>query len=332
MRGFASQIRLFGDATKGEYNMRHLTSRYAAVIAGSLLMIGLARHPAPAETILVNAQSNIYGAGHTTPPNPGGGGGGLLPNVISLVPGYEKVLVFSSVTGTVMSWPGDPGNGPDGYYQLGNHTVIDSYGGISETWVCDLKFFLAGVCLDYNEPVDPPPDYLLICGYSLQNPEFSPELRQVFYIGDGLTGTGSGVAQVFHLPSSATRLYLGFADGYFQLGLPGFYGDNTGSLTASYNVYSLAPISKFTLTPASVKGGRKVKGQIQLSVAAPSGGVLIYLASNNWAAVIPSTVIVPAGKKSVNFQIATTKVPISQKAKIQAWSTNTVSKTLKITK
>lgn len=38
----------------------------------------------------------------------------------------------------------------------------------------------------------------------------SPQLRQVFYIGNGLTPTG--VPQVFHAPSNAKRLFLGVMD------------------------------------------------------------------------------------------------------------------------
>jgi hypothetical protein len=41
----------------------------------------------------------------------------------------------------------------------------------------------------------------------------SPDLQQIFFIGDGLTGTGSGSVQTFIAPTGATRLYLGVADG-----------------------------------------------------------------------------------------------------------------------
>jgi hypothetical protein len=42
----------------------------------------------------------------------------------------------------------------------------------------------------------------------------SPGLRQIFWIGDGLTGTGVGSVQQFFAPSGATRLFLGAADGF----------------------------------------------------------------------------------------------------------------------
>jgi hypothetical protein len=40
----------------------------------------------------------------------------------------------------------------------------------------------------------------------------SPLLQQVFFIGDGLTGTGTGSTQLFTIPSGATRLFLGSSD------------------------------------------------------------------------------------------------------------------------
>jgi hypothetical protein len=44
----------------------------------------------------------------------------------------------------------------------------------------------------------------------------APQLQQVFFIGDGLTGTGSGERQTFMVPTGATRLFLGSADGVGQ--------------------------------------------------------------------------------------------------------------------
>jgi tRNA A-37 threonylcarbamoyl transferase component Bud32 len=41
---------------------------------------------------------------------------------------------------------------------------------------------------------------------------FAPELRQIFFIGDGLTGTGSGDVQRFRVPTGATRLFLAVSD------------------------------------------------------------------------------------------------------------------------
>jgi hypothetical protein len=56
----------------------------------------------------------------------------------------------------------------------------------------------------------------------------APELHQGFFIGDGLTGTGTGSVQKFYVPTGATRLYLGVYDAYGWTGLPGYYDDNGG--------------------------------------------------------------------------------------------------------
>jgi len=53
----------------------------------------------------------------------------------------------------------------------------------------------------------------------------SPLLNQIFFIGDGLTGTGSGAEQQFTAPAGATRLFLSVADSV------GGSQNNVGSLT-----------------------------------------------------------------------------------------------------
>jgi hypothetical protein len=55
----------------------------------------------------------------------------------------------------------------------------------------------------------------------------SPQLNQVFFIGDGLTATGGGSVQQFVIPAGATRLYLGSSDG------PGANFNNSGSFTVA---------------------------------------------------------------------------------------------------
>ncbi len=54
----------------------------------------------------------------------------------------------------------------------------------------------------------------------------SPELGQVFYIGDGINAGGD--FQSFVAPTGATRLFLGIPDGFGFGGAPGAYDDNDG--------------------------------------------------------------------------------------------------------
>lgn len=66
----------------------------------------------------------------------------------------------------------------------------------------------------------------------------APEVGQVFFIGDGLTGTGIGRPQAFVVPATATHLYLGFVDTCANF-LPGCYSDNSGTLTATFGLYNI---------------------------------------------------------------------------------------------
>lgn len=75
----------------------------------------------------------------------------------------------------------------------------------------------------------------------------SPLLNQVFFIGDGLTGDGTGARQTFIAPNLATTLYLGFADAPGYSGVPGAYVDNSGSLDVTID----APVAGAVPEPAS---------------------------------------------------------------------------------
>jgi hypothetical protein len=85
---------------------------------------------------------------------------------------------------------------------------------------------LSGVFLAAGLPAWRPPvlDFRNVENFTT----LSPLLGQVFWIGDGLTGTGSGAFQTFNVPGAATRVFLGSFD--LQA------GDNTGQMTAVFNI------------------------------------------------------------------------------------------------
>jgi hypothetical protein len=121
---------------------------------------------------------------------------------------------------------------------------MDSYGGISgmnlfESVPADRRvMFLAGVFLTDGQPTAPAPASLDFSSTALGR-SFSflaPELQQTFYIGDGLTGEGSGAVQSFLVPDGATRLFLGIVDGGYFVGGPDYYNNNRGSFTADFEV------------------------------------------------------------------------------------------------
>jgi len=89
---------------------------------------------------------------------------------------------------------------------------------------------LAGVFLDNSTPSSGPAPATLNFepgGVGIGFNSLSPILRQVFYIGDGVDGSGN--FQTFIAPAGATRLALGIPDGFGFVGPPGAYDDNDGS-------------------------------------------------------------------------------------------------------
>lgn len=214
----------------------------AKKIVNTLAAIGLGLaitnvNPVKAAQLTISGQSNIFGAGKTSAPAPGGGFGGQLPPVFNFAAAAGQVLTFSNISGSINFAGANPAystNGiGDGGYFFG--TNILSYGGISGIRNDNAFGFLVGVFLTDSEPTDPAPFALGFTNYTSFE-EISPRLNQTFFIGDGLTGSGSGNIQRFLVPDRATRLFLGFADGLGIQGTPGYYGDNTGSLVANFDI------------------------------------------------------------------------------------------------
>ncbi len=102
---------------------------------------------------------------------------------------------------------------------------------------------LVGVFLDGSVPSSgPAPATLDFSGGGLGT-DFallSPLLRQVFYIGDGVTS--GNVFQEFIAPAGATRLFLGIPDGFGFDGAPGAYDDNDGSYRVRIGVNEVPTI------------------------------------------------------------------------------------------
>ncbi len=89
---------------------------------------------------------------------------------------------------------------------------------------------LAGVFLTDEIPDSgPAPERLDFrqSGIGIDFELLSPQIGQVFYIGDGVTSDGA--FQQFVAPANATRLLIGIPDGFGFDGPPGAYDDNDGS-------------------------------------------------------------------------------------------------------
>jgi hypothetical protein len=88
--------------------------------------------------------------------------------------------------------------------------------------------FLVGVFLGDGMPPTPEPSRLDFTNGMPADP-LAPELGQTFLIGDGK-------GHKYTVPLEATRLYLGFADGYLYQGPPGWYDNNAGELKVTVDI------------------------------------------------------------------------------------------------
>lgn len=147
-----------------------------------------------------------------------------LPPEIS-ISGGDTVQVSDPAVGGISFFNGFGGitYGPEGNPADSN---LSSFGGISG--YLGTQGALVGVFLDATIPVSGPPPTLdfRTGGIGTDFTSLSPDLGQIFFIGDGRTS--GGTFQSFVAPSTATRLFLGIPDGFSFVGQPGAYDDNDG--------------------------------------------------------------------------------------------------------
>ncbi|MFT7771809.1 PEP-CTERM sorting domain-containing protein [Roseateles sp.] len=207
--------------------MKSLTAALATVLLTATPLAAQAQ----SGNLAVDAQANIFGYGVGTPA-PGGGGGGVLAPVIALNAGTGRTITFAA--SGIAGWGGSLNNGPDGGLFSGS-TQIPAVGPISG-YSGPLSGFLVGVFIEAGDISGlAAPGGLSYAGTAdYAQASYAPNLRQVFFIGDGLTGTGAGAPQVFHIPDGAGALVLGIADAYGFNAAAGYYYDNVGSFDVMY--------------------------------------------------------------------------------------------------
>ena len=100
-------------------------------------------------------------------------------------------------------------------------------------------------------------------------------------------------------------------------------GDPTGPVQGT--------IAGLSIAPSAVVGGQgNAAGTVTLASSAPAGGVLVNLSSNNGAAGVPATLVIPQGQTSGNFNVTTSAVGTTTLATITATSANSASAGLTI--
>lgn len=196
-----------------------------------VLILALACRDLPAAvTVSVDAACNIYGAGHTPPndtPDVGPHGGGVAPVMVSLAALSNAPALQFQASGSVSFCSGCALNGPDGN---GGTWAGPGYNGISGITNVPARSLIAAF-VNANEPTNPAPASLDFGVIGTGFASLAPQLNQLFFIGDGVNGAGA--SQTFIVPPGATRLYLGFVDGYTYEDTPDGYDDNTGSLSVT---------------------------------------------------------------------------------------------------
>jgi len=147
----------------------------------------------------------------------------FAPVVFSFPARAWRTMKLPSVGGAWSCQNGYPDYGADGETSgycvvAGGPTNFNSIGPLSGYHLTDFVGALAGVFLEDTLPASAAPALRFYVsdnsegGIQTDFPALSPQIGQVFFIGDGLTGTGSGEMQTFKVPPTATHLYLGYVD------------------------------------------------------------------------------------------------------------------------
>jgi hypothetical protein len=209
--------------------MAKLRSCRSILVAGAIMLL----HFGTAQALVVSGKADPWLAG--LPAGATASSGDVAPAespvlVPSLPLTAGKALVFG-VTGSVSHVPSPSGDSPDG-------GGITSHSAGAQNGIAGLTapfHSLIGVFLDANLPTaSTAPAALNFASLGRTFASLSPLLQQPFFIGDGLTGTGTGAAQDFIVPTGATRLFLGTMDAY------GWY-DNSGSFDVSVTAVTSPP-------------------------------------------------------------------------------------------
>jgi len=213
--------------------------------------------------IVVDGRSDIFEAGLGTPGSQVTGVNlGLYPVLAaSFSAGSGQSIWFNSITGSTNCGAGAPCNQaipPDGVNVGIGGTDVSSDTGISGIKFTGRNMFLVGVFLTDAAPDSGSQPFSVEFftsggGYDADNRVnwftngVTYGIGQTFYIGDGKTGVNNaaGTTQIFSVPDSATRLFLGFVDGGSIGAFTGHFGayDDNGeqAITADINLGGLTP-------------------------------------------------------------------------------------------
>ena len=224
----------------------------APLIAAGAIMLGGA---STANAVVIPGTSDPWLAGMPNGSTASSGDTAPAESPV-LVPGLTlsagEVLTFSA-TGSVSNVPSPSGLTPDG------SNVVTFHSAGAQNGIADLTApfnSLVGVFLSAAQPsLSAAPSGLDFPASGTSFTSLSPELQQPFFIGDGLTGKGTGAVQGFVVPTGATRLFLGTMDAYG-------WDNNSGSFDVAVSIGggtpTPTPIPTPTPTPTPAPGPASV--------------------------------------------------------------------------
>ena len=272
------------------------------ILLGAIALVCMAVSPALGATVgvTVPGNANPYLAGmpngsaccapDATPPDTAPADSPVQVG-ISLTPG--TVLTFS-VNGSVSFMGGTPTDSPDGgvFNTIGTFGLDGTPSSNNIAGMLAPQDALVGLFLDDSIPTSSGAPTRLDFSSSGLGTSFatlSPALKQPFFIGDGMTGTGTGAIQQFVVPAGATRLFLGVVDGV------GWH-NNTGVLNVVVN--SSGGASAGPLAAALLPTSR--------SLQVGNSGAVFATILNAGTAAGQNCVIVPTSSVPANFSFQTT--------------------------
>jgi len=186
---------------------------------------------AHAATVVVPGTSDIFGAGQPSVFTTLADAGSAPPSFS--VTGISSLTFSTTGTITLNFTTGNNLNNPDGIGSVSN-SITTGFGSISGITLPNAGALL-GVFVPTSGPTGAAPSALNFSTLGTSFTSLAPALDQTFFIGDGLTGNGTGSTQTFLVPSGAGTLYLGIADACGYNGPPGCYPDNIGAFNVTIN-------------------------------------------------------------------------------------------------
>ena len=198
-------------------------------------------------TLTVDATMDIFQAGGNIDSSGGG-----APAAFTFAAQPSRSVTFPRVAGSWTCQTGYPNYSADGEtsgycLSAGRSSNFSSVGLLSGYQTTDFVGALVGVFLEDTLPKTAPAGFRFYVTNSSEGGvptgflTLSPLIGQVFFIGDGMTATGTGALQTFAVPPTATHLYLGYVDNCMESTVPGCYGDNVGSQSVTVLLRDYVP-------------------------------------------------------------------------------------------